>query len=56
MRAPGMTMFRLPVSESPAFDLHHPEYAALRHSAPDAPHDDVSRLGPEPGRGGPAAS
>ncbi|MEJ8634072.1 cbb3-type cytochrome c oxidase subunit I [Streptomyces sp. MS2.AVA.5] len=28
----------------------------MRHSAPDAPRDDVSRLGPEPGRGGPAAS
>ncbi|EPH39829.1 putative cytochrome c oxidase subunit 1-beta [Streptomyces aurantiacus JA 4570] len=35
-------------SESPAFDLHHPEYAALR-----APDDQTDHPGPGPGSGGP---
>ncbi|MFF3690923.1 cytochrome c oxidase subunit I [Streptomyces sp. NPDC002187] len=40
-------------SESPAFDLHHPSFAAERPAVPEAPHDDISRRGPEPGTTGP---
>ncbi len=38
-------------SESPAFDLHHPAYAAARQAVPDSPHDQVSERSPEPENG-----
>ncbi|MDI9883229.1 cytochrome c oxidase subunit I [Streptomyces sp. HNM0645] len=43
-------------SESPAFDLHHPEFAPLRPAVPEPPHDDVSRRRPGPGPDGPGRS
>lgn len=43
-------------SESPAFDLHHPEYAAFHPSQAQYPDPQTEHPGPGPGSGGPSPS
>ncbi|AWK08413.1 cytochrome c oxidase subunit I [Streptomyces spongiicola] len=43
-------------SESPAFDLHHPEFAPRRPAVPRPPRDGLTRRRPRPGGAGPGPS
>jgi cytochrome c oxidase subunit 1 len=43
-------------SESPAFDLHHPKYAALHSEGPQQPDPQTEHPGPGPGSAGPSPS
>ncbi|GAA1942533.1 cytochrome c oxidase subunit I [Streptomyces durmitorensis] len=43
-------------SESPAFDLHHPEYAAFQPPGTQRPDPQTEHPGPGPGSGGPSPS